>query len=69
MLLVFEPDKRPAPLAALAHPFFDELRQPNLKLPDGKSPPDLFNFSLEERKTVSAEILKTLIPDWYQGGK
>ena len=26
-LLVYEPERRPAPLAALAHPFFDELRQ------------------------------------------
>ena len=26
-LLVYEPEKRPAPLAALAHEFFDELRQ------------------------------------------
>jgi serine/threonine protein kinase len=68
-LLVYEPDKRPAPLAALAHPFFDELRLPNVELPDGKRPPDLFNFSEEERKTVSADVLRSLIPDWYQPGR
>ena len=31
-------------LEALLHPFFDELRDPNARLPNGKSLPPLFNF-------------------------
>ena len=30
---------------SLAHPFFDELREPNARLPNGKSLPNLFNFT------------------------
>ena len=30
---------------ALAHPFFDELREANARLPNGKSLPNLFNFT------------------------
>ena len=31
-------------LEALVHPFFDELRDPNSRLPNGRSLPHLFNF-------------------------
>lgn len=31
-------------LDALTHPFFDELRDPNTRLPNGRSLPPLFNF-------------------------
>jgi hypothetical protein len=30
-----------------AHPFFDELRDPNTRLPSGKPLPPLFNFSAQ----------------------
>jgi len=32
---------------ALAHPFFDELREPNARLPNGRLLPPLFNFKQE----------------------
>lgn len=31
-------------LEALIHPFFDELRDPNSRLPNGRALPPLFNF-------------------------
>jgi len=34
-------------LEACAHPFFDELREPNAQLPDGRPFPPLFNFKQE----------------------
>lgn len=34
-------------LEACAHPFFDELRDPNARLPNGRSFPPLFNFKQE----------------------
>jgi serine/threonine protein kinase len=44
-LLVFEPNKRPRPLAALLDPYFDELRNVTTKLPNGMPLPELFNFT------------------------
>ena len=44
-LLVYQPDMRLSPYKALCHPFFDELRNPDLILPNGKSiPKHLFQF-------------------------
>jgi len=43
-LLVYNPERRLKPLEALLHPFFDELRDKNTKLPNGNPLPDLFEF-------------------------
>lgn len=44
-LLVYEPNLRLTPYKALCHPFFDELRDKNTRLPNGKSlPKHLFEF-------------------------
>lgn len=34
-------------LDACAHPFFDDLRNPNVRLPNGEPLPPLFNFTPE----------------------
>lgn len=47
-MLTYEPTKRITAPAALLHPFFDELRQPTTRLPDGEPLPPLFNFTDEE---------------------
>lgn len=39
--------RRIKPLEAAAHPFFDELRQETLVLPNDVAVPPLFNFSLQ----------------------
>jgi glycogen synthase kinase 3 beta len=43
-LLDYTPATRLTPLEACAHAFFDELRDPDTRLPNGPLPP-LFNFS------------------------
>lgn len=37
-------------LEALVHPFFDELRDPNTRLPNGRFLPPLFNFKSHGKK-------------------
>jgi serine/threonine protein kinase len=44
-LLTYDPNLRPKPLEALADSYFDELRDQNLRLPNGVAPPELFNFT------------------------
>ncbi|GMN44100.1 hypothetical protein TIFTF001_013295 [Ficus carica] len=43
-LLQYSPNLRCAALDALIHPFFDELRDSNTRLPNGRFLPPLFNF-------------------------
>lgn len=51
-LLEYNPTKRVTAIEALAHPFFDELREFQAKLPDGSSLPDLFNLTPEELEST-----------------
>lgn len=44
-LLEYTPSARITPLQACAHPFFDELRNVNQRLPNGRELPPLFNFT------------------------
>jgi len=44
-LLVYEPERRLTPYKALCHPYFDDLRDSDTKLPNGKPlPSHLFKF-------------------------
>ncbi|KAL3604373.1 hypothetical protein D5086_005232 [Populus alba] len=47
-LLQYSPNLRSTALEALIHPFFDELRDPNARLPNGRVLPPLFNFKPHE---------------------
>ncbi|KAJ8422565.1 hypothetical protein Cgig2_026769 [Carnegiea gigantea] len=49
-------------LEALAHPFFDELREPNARLPNGRPLPPLFNFK-QELAGAQPELINRLIPE------
>lgn len=62
-LLQYSPTLRFTALEACAHPFFDDLRDPNACLPNGRPLPPLFNFGAEELAGVPSELLKRLIPD------
>ncbi|GLT33905.1 hypothetical protein SLA2020_084580 [Shorea laevis] len=62
-LLQYSPNLRCTALDALIHPFFDELRDPNTRLPNGRFLPPLFNFKSHELKGVPIEILVKLIPE------
>ncbi|XP_047325385.1 shaggy-related protein kinase alpha [Impatiens glandulifera] len=61
-LLQYSPYLRCTALDALTHPFFDELRDPNTRLPNGRFLPPLFNFKPLELKGVPADMLVKLIP-------
>nr|AFK33522.1 unknown [Lotus japonicus] len=61
-LLQYSPNLRSTALEALVHPFYDELREANTRLPNGRFLPPLFNFKANELKGVAAEMLVKLIP-------
>ncbi|KAL2460683.1 Shaggy-related protein kinase alpha [Abeliophyllum distichum] len=62
-LLQYSPNLRCTALDALTHPFFDELRDTNTRLPNGRFLPPLFNFKPHELKGVHVETLVKLIPE------
>ncbi|KAG6420579.1 hypothetical protein SASPL_117113 [Salvia splendens] len=61
-LLQYSPNLRCTALEACAHPFFDELREPNARLPNGRPLPPLFNFK-QELSGASPDLINKLIPD------
>ncbi|XP_010933863.1 shaggy-related protein kinase epsilon [Elaeis guineensis] len=61
--LQYSPNLRCTALEACAHPFFDELRDPNTRLPNGRPLPPLFNFAPQELKDASPELIQRLIPE------
>ncbi|KAL7142584.1 hypothetical protein ABFS83_08G133200 [Erythranthe nasuta] len=61
-LLQYSPNLRCTALEACAHSFFDELREPNARLPNGRPLPPLFNFK-EELSGASPDLINKLIPD------
>lgn len=65
-LLQYSPNLRYTALEACVHPFFDELRDVNTRLPSGRPLPPLFNFKPQELKGASAELLQKLIPEHAQ---
>jgi serine/threonine protein kinase len=64
-LLDYTPATRLTPLEACAHAFFDELRDPDTRLPNGSFPP-LFNFSQIELN-INSSLNSRLIPAHMQG--
>ena len=47
-MLRYNPEERISLYKALTHPLFNELREPDLVLPNGNCIPDLFSFSQKE---------------------
>ncbi|XP_064964762.1 shaggy-related protein kinase theta-like isoform X2 [Musa acuminata AAA Group] len=62
-LLQYSPNLRFTSLEACAHPFFDELRDPNTRLPNGNPLPPLFSFTTQELEVASPELVRRLIPE------
>nr|KAJ0220287.1 hypothetical protein LSAT_V11C200083850 [Lactuca sativa]KAJ0221450.1 hypothetical protein LSAT_V11C200083870 [Lactuca sativa] len=62
-LLQYSPNLRCTALEACIHPFFNELRDPSTRLPNGRPLPPLFNFKPQELKGASLELLAKLIPE------
>mmetsp|Transcript_11132 Transcript_11132/g.34121 ORF Transcript_11132/g.34121 Transcript_11132/m.34121 type:complete len:386 (-) Transcript_11132:276-1433(-) len=65
-LLQYRPEKRLDPVEALAHPFFDELRDPATRLPDGKPLPPLFDMSQAEFQFCGEYASKILPKDVHE---
>ncbi|XP_052123078.1 glycogen synthase kinase-3 beta isoform X3 [Frankliniella occidentalis] len=61
-LLEYTPAARISPLQACAHRFFDELRDPITKLPNGCPLPPLFNFT-EQELSMDPALASRLIPE------
>jgi serine/threonine protein kinase len=63
-LLQYSPNLRCTALEACAHPFFDDLREPNACLPNGRALPPLFNFTAQaELADVPQELCQRLVPE------
>ena len=62
-LLQYTPTARCSALEACAHPFFDEVRLPETRLPNGRPLPPLFDFRASELKGASRELANVLIPE------
>ncbi|CAH1795883.1 unnamed protein product [Owenia fusiformis] len=60
-LLEYTPGARISPLEACAHNFFDELRDPNSRLPNGRELPQLFNFTQQEL-AIQPTLNSVLVP-------
>jgi len=52
--LCYDPASRLKPLEAMAHPFFDDLRVRDARLPNGRALPTLFNFT-EREQTLAVQ--------------
>ncbi|CAO2813856.1 unnamed protein product [Amaranthus hypochondriacus] len=61
-LLQYSQSLRCTTLEACAHPFFDELQEPNARLPNGRPLPPLFNFN-QELSGASPNLINKLIPE------
>ena len=59
-LLQYAPNKRYAAHEAMCHPFFDELRDPAARLPNGKPLPPLHNWLPGELDHLPADIAAKL---------
>jgi glycogen synthase kinase 3 beta len=61
-LLVYSPTQRATALDAMRHPFFDELRDPACRLPNGRPLPPLFNWIDGELQQAAPELHAALQP-------
>ncbi|KAL5210788.1 hypothetical protein ABZP36_006411 [Zizania latifolia] len=62
--LQYSPNLRCTAMEACMHPFFDELRDPNTRLPNGRPLPPLFNFrSQAELNGIPPEVVEQLVPE------
>ncbi|CAG8630169.1 4734_t:CDS:2 [Funneliformis caledonium] len=60
-LLEYTPSNRLTAIQAMCHPFFDELRNPETRLPNGKDLPKLFNFTKQEL-SIREDLISKLVP-------
>jgi serine/threonine protein kinase len=61
-LLQYEPKNRIPAIEALAHPYFDELRDFETRMPDGSRISDIFHLTDEEIRSANYYTLEKIIP-------
>ena len=61
-MLAYSPEERVRPIAGCTHTFFDELRDPACRLPNGRDLPPLFDFTKHEVATYP-ELMEKLHPE------
>ena len=70
--LRYKPQERMDPFESLQHPFFDELREEGVRLPNGKELPDLFEWKESERERMGKRgggLYERMTPAWYRRKK
>ncbi len=67
-MLAYAPERRIRPIESCAHNFFDELRDPNARLANGRGLPPLFNFTDTELRSAPPGLLVALVPPHAQRG-
>ncbi|CAG8480791.1 5061_t:CDS:2 [Paraglomus occultum] len=60
-LLEYTPSQRTTAIEAMCHPFFDELRNPETRMPNGKELPKLFDFTPQEL-SIRPDLIQQLVP-------
>jgi len=67
-IIVYDPERRLKPLAALSHPFFNEIRDEKVtKNLDKDLVDSLFYFSKEELSAdTDNKLIDILVPNWFQ---
>lgn len=66
-LLEYTPGSRVSPLEACTHAFFNELRDPSVRMPDGRNLPQLFNFTPHEL-SIQPALNGQLVPHHARDG-
>ncbi|KAI9497680.1 kinase-like domain-containing protein [Zychaea mexicana] len=64
-MLQYHPQHRVSAIEALCHPFFDPLRDPTARLPNGEPLPPLFDFSKHEL-SIRPDLIHRLVPPFYE---
>ncbi|GAA5797022.1 kinase-like domain-containing protein [Helicostylum pulchrum] len=64
-MLQYNPQHRITAIEALSHPFFDPIRDPNTRLPDGRPLPPVLNFSRQEL-SIRPDLIRRLVPPHYE---
>jgi len=66
-MLIFNPDQRITAFEALAHPFFNELREEGTTCGNGKPLPPLFDFDREEIQAAQKmNIFDKVVPERFR---
>ncbi|KAI8369499.1 kinase-like domain-containing protein [Radiomyces spectabilis] len=60
-MLQYHPQRRITAIEALCHPFFDAIRDPNIRLANGNPLPPMFDFSKHEL-SIRPDLIRRLVP-------